>query len=328
MSSQDRSATAKGPGASFGKTHHWIVLACLFVLLGGAALLWSTRGLGRTDPFELHGSTAAIGTRAAINRDAALLGHSLRCMDWLRKSAFKQTVRECTLVLDLDPKNVTALSLRGSAFAQMKLYDKALADFSRTVALSPAFADGYRLRGGAYALQNRPALALADFNRAIALAPNDPQNVEARGHLHQMRGEYALAIADFSAAIARAPMLARTWNSRCWTRLLGHAPLDQALADCNRSLQLDASSANAYDSRGYVLYQLNRFAPAIADFSKAIDLNANLASAWYGRGLSKLRIKDLSAPRDIARAKTLEPAIADRFAAYGIRPQANGPSGA
>jgi tetratricopeptide (TPR) repeat protein len=100
------------------------------------------------------------------------------------------------------------------------------------------------------------------------------------------------------------------------------------LADCDRSLQLDVASANAHDSRGFVLYRLNRFGAAIADFSKSIVLNAKLASAWYGRGLAKLRIKDLTAARDIARAKAIEPGIAERFAAYGIRPHANGPSGA
>ena len=307
---------------------HWILLGGLFVLLAAAALLWSTRGLGRTDPYEIHGSTAAIGARAAAHRDVSVLGFSLRCMDALRKGEARQAIELCSLVLDLDPRNVAALNLRGNAYVRLGLNTKALADFSSIIRLDPANAEGYRLRAGVYALGHRNALALADYDRAVALAPKEALAIEARGHFYQTIGNYPAAIADLSVVIARVPLLARAWNSRCWTRFLSNRELSQALADCDRSLQLDATSANAHDSRGFVLYRLNRFGAAIVDFNKAIALNAKLASARYGRGLSKLRLKDLSAARDSARAKVIEPGIAERFAGYGIRPHASGPSGA
>jgi tetratricopeptide (TPR) repeat protein len=206
--------------------------------------------------------------------------------------------------------------------------DSALADFGQVIRRFPNYPDTYRFRATIYAAQHRNALALADYNRAIALAPADPLNVEFRGHFYQMSGNYKAAIADFSIVIARQPLLARAWNSRCWSRLLANITLSQALADCDRSIQLDPTSANAFDSRGYVLYRMNRFAIAIASFGRAVTLNPKLSSAWFGRGLCKLRIHDLTAPRDIAKAKLLEPGIEVRFARYGIKLRANGPSGA
>lgn len=71
-----------------------------------------------------------------------------------------------------------------------------------------------------------------------------------------------------------------------------------------------------------------RLAVSIASFDKAVVLNPRLSSAWFGRGLCKLRIHDLTAPRDIAKAKQLEPGIEARFAGYGIKLRASGPPGA
>src|SRR5579862_9266913 len=202
------------------RLRHWLALAVLFLVACAVVLLWSTRGLGRHDPNDARRALNEIARLSGAEYDAARLRYSLLCLDSLSKSEPRKAIAYCDWALALDPKNLTALNLRGNAYLSLGESAKAVADFSRAIELSSSNPEAYRFRARAYAMQHLDRLAIADFNRAIALAPADPINVELRGHFYQERRRYALAVADFTSVIALRPKLARAWNSRCWTSLL------------------------------------------------------------------------------------------------------------
>jgi tetratricopeptide (TPR) repeat protein len=231
-------------------------------------------------------------------------------------------------VLEIDPKDITARNLRGNAHLFLHEYPLAIADFSRSMELSPRDPDAYRLRAQAHAVQHRDQLALADFGRAIALSPADPINFELRGHFYQARNQYTLAIADFETVVAARPSLARAWNSLCWTKMLNGQSYSAALVDCDRAIHLDPANANAYDSKGFVLLRMNRFRSSIASFDEALRRKPKLASSLFGRSLAKLHLHDLSAAKDLATAKLIDPAIESHFLRYGFKVPVLGPSGA
>jgi tetratricopeptide (TPR) repeat protein len=59
------------------------------------------------------------------------------------------------------------------------------------------------------------------------------------------------AIEDYSQAIQIDGKSAALWNGRCWVRaIIGQ--LQQALSDCNQSLDLQPNDANARDSRAFL----------------------------------------------------------------------------
>ena len=309
------------------KSRHWLVLAGFLIAVAAVAFLWSSPGLGRPSPSDLRASTAQIGARAAREREAGVTLFTLQCLDSLTKAKAADAVRQCSLALALDPNNVTALNLRGSANILDGHSDKAIIDYSRAIALAPDSPDAFRFRGHVYAALHRDALALTDYDRAVALSPGEPLAVEVRGHFYQTRGHYGSAIADFSRVIALSPQLARAWNSRCWTRVIAGIDLAAALADCDESVRLDPLSANAWDSRGFVFVRLAKYAGAIPNFDRALKLKPLLASALFGRGLAKLGLQDPTAARDIALAQQYEPGIEARFASYGITVRVKGPPG-
>jgi hypothetical protein len=65
--------------------------------------------------------------------------------------------------------------------------------------------------------------------------------------------------------------------------------------------------------------KLNLNGNAVADYDAALRLKPNQASSLYGRGLAKVRIgKTGEGNSDIAAAKSINPRVADEFAAHGI----------
>ncbi len=306
---------------------HWLFLGGLLLLVTLAVLLWSTRGAGYPNPYQIHQPVAEIRRTAAAERSFTIMRSMILCLDRVSKHQPAKAIPSCSTAIILVPNDPSPLKLRGSAYLMQGRYAAAAADFSRAIKVAPRDDEALRLRAHAYEMMKRDTLALADYDRAVALAPRAASNFEMRGYFHQMHGHYRNAIADFSSEIALAPHSARAWNSRCWTRAISGIDLSKALLDCVVALKIDPTYVNALDSRGLVQLRLGRYRAAIDSFSAALVRAPKLASSLYGRGLAKFALHDLTAAKDIAAAKAIEPAIEARFASYGIRPSVIGPSG-
>jgi tetratricopeptide (TPR) repeat protein/tRNA A-37 threonylcarbamoyl transferase component Bud32 len=83
---------------------------------------------------------------------------------------------------------------------------------------------------------------------------------------------------------------------------------DEARADIERALSLDANSPLAYYARGYLNQKIDKSDEAIADFTHAIELDASFARAYYQRGMLLGYPKNDQAAkrRDIDRAIELD----------------------
>ncbi|MDC8014942.1 hypothetical protein [Tahibacter soli] len=85
--------------------------------------------------------------------------------------------------------------------------------------------------------------------------------------------------------------------------------LDEAVADCDRALQLDPKDLNHYNSRGFARFRQRQYEQAVADYDRSLG-GAPVASSFYVRGLAKRalgRVEESDA--DIARGKQLEPGV-------------------
>jgi len=66
---------------------------------------------------------------------------------------------------------------------------------------------------------------------------------------------------------------------------------EEAIADCDKAIALDASDANAYDTRGWAKFKLNRYEEAIADYDEAIAIDPkNAAIIYKDRGIAKFHL--------------------------------------
>ena len=60
-----------------------------------------------------------------------------------------------------------------------------------------------------------------------------------------------------------------------------------AIADYNKTIELDPNDAYAYVNRGFSKNVLKDYFGAISDYTKAIELDPNFAGAYGNRGISK-----------------------------------------
>lgn len=96
--------------------------------------------------------------------------------------------------------------------------------------------------------------------------------------------------------------------------------LKDALADCNRALELKPGDADALDTRGFTYLKMKSYDAAIANYNAALKAKPKLAPSLYGRGGAKLaKGNAASGGADIAAARKIDPGVADELARYGIK---------
>jgi tetratricopeptide (TPR) repeat protein len=67
-------------------------------------------------------------------------------------------------------------------------------------------------------------------------------------------------------------------------RYLANGRYDQALADYDRAIELDATNTWAFLGRGETYRAMQRYDQALADYDRAIELDATNAGAIASRG--------------------------------------------
>ena len=220
--------------------------------------------------------------------------------------------------------------MRGVAYAAKRVYDQAIADSTKALALNPSFAAAYALyalRGIAYAAKGEYDQAIADFTKALELNPDDAgfrENLETATRLRDTATEYDQAIQD-------NPQDPDVWHARGLHHLDDRQNYDQALADLTQALTLapDDNHEIPYD-RARAHFALGDYLAADADYTQAINRNPNDHIAWCERARAQQRLgHHHNAIADLDQALTLNPNYAPArqlrslsHAALGHREQA------
>lgn len=203
---------------------------------------------------------------------------------------------------------------------------RAVHEYDAAVAIAPNDAAPYQQRGEAYFAAEKLPEALADFERCIGISQARTPGfthtcLHGRGKVREAGGDAAAALPDYDAAVAARPDNASYRNSACWARASLGRELDHALADCNEALRLRPRSPAYLDSRALVHLRAARFAQAEADYDAALAAaGGEFPHARYGRGIARLRQGKPEGRADIEAATAADPALAGRFAGFGLTP--------
>jgi tetratricopeptide (TPR) repeat protein len=181
----------------------------------------------------------------------------------------------------------------------------------------------YYDRGLLHHLAGEYSLAIDDYTHALGFMSGSNDALEARGDAYEDEGRDDLARVDYYQSSQYNEDGANSLNDRCWTRAIRGHPLDRALADCSRALQMssDDEKASILDSRCFVYFRMGNYPAAVSDCDMALEKKPELATSLYIRGLAKKKSSDVAGGEtDIAVAKKLDTKIADLYALYGVNP--------
>ena len=188
-----------------------------------------------------------------------------------KRGDFKGALKLLNEAAKLYPDNQFVLVNRGNIYNdRLKDYEKAIADYNKTIELNPKFSWPYLNRAIAYGRLKRWDEAVVDYGRAIELDTN-----------------YADA-----------------YNGRAWS-YCQIGKFEEALLDANKALELKPNEANFFDTRAGAYAGLKRYEEALADMDKAIKLSPE-GWLYHNRGKIYLLMGDeTKAQNDFDKARKL-----------------------
>ncbi len=152
--------------------------------------------------------------------------------------------------------NASLLVERGLMHFRLRGYDSAMADYRKALGYAPHWPYALQHRARLLARLNRNDEALRDHDLAVQLEPLDPVVLKARSYEYDTQGRFREAIGDLTDALV-----------------------------------YEGDDANIWARRGDLYAQgLRDNEAAVADFEKSLELNSGIVRTWrlYGQSLAAL----------------------------------------
>ncbi|MBO9562865.1 MAG: tetratricopeptide repeat protein [Niastella sp.] len=241
------------------------------------------------DCYRLNNNTIAL-SKTTANKAISLLPspktafeYYARALAYYTVEKDKEAMADFTKSIELNPRNVRALSKRGSMFYSAKQDDLAIADFTKSININPRYSIPYYSRGNAYLNQQKLEQAIADYTKAVEFDPKFADAWFNRAVAYKRMQKYEQALADYSKVITLTPKDFDAYNNRGHVYFM-QQQYDLAMTDYNKAIELNPGLANSYVFRGNTYTRKQQPELALKDLNKAIELNSKYADAWMERG--------------------------------------------
>jgi tetratricopeptide (TPR) repeat protein len=222
------------------------------------------------------------------------------------KRDFEKAREDYTTAIRLNPPSASAYYNRGRLSGLEGRLDAAIDDYTHAIDIDHGFADAYVGRGLTCFQKRDYQRAISDATAAIQHQPRDAEAFLLRGQARVETGQASEAIEDLTRAIKLKPKSPDAYYYRALA-YVGTHNLAKAVADWTEVIKLDPKNAPAYASRG--LAQVDRgtdLNAAMADFDKSLQLNPQMGAAHFGRARVYEKWGDRQkAQEEAARARQL-----------------------
>lgn len=209
----------------------------------------------------------------------ALNGRSLA---FLSKNDFENALKDIGFAIELDSLFDFLYITRGLIYYMSKTYDKAIVDLNKAIELNPYCEYTYWFRGNIFYDTKEHDKAMADYNKSIELRPDFAEAYNSRGYAYGI--DYEKSLADYNKAIELKPDMSIAYNNRGWV-YNQKGNYDLAIVDFNKAIELDPENPNPYNHRGFAYLKKKMYDNSITDYNKAIELKPEYAEAYYNRSL-------------------------------------------
>jgi tetratricopeptide (TPR) repeat protein len=182
---------------------------------------------------------------------------------------YQGAVENFTKSINLNPNDDFAFERRGINYEYLRDYQKALADYGASIEANPNRKSAYWHRAELLIWLKKGEQAMPDAEHLIALAPAESYGHILKANALNQIGKKTEADAELAALLEERPSV-EAYLARA--RLHIDSP-DDAIADVNRALELDAKSADGFALRADLYSRKNDSDHAIADANQAVALS-------------------------------------------------------
>lgn len=195
----------------------------------------------------------------------------------------QNAVRLISGPLATDPQNAQAYTNRAKAYIGMGMYEEAMTDCQKALSLAPNMGAAWQTHGDAFLGKLDLDAAFSSYRQACAHGMRsacaalqaDSKEVQRRGDSAFAAGQYRTAEIAMSQVLASDPNNVTALITRAGARTyLGQYP--EAIADCQRAIELDARNGMAYNNLGFAFEQQGETAKAQLNYEESCGLQEAL----------------------------------------------------
>jgi len=184
----------------------------------------------------------------------------------LNPASYQKVNREAMEGMGMAPYYVAFLG--GEKFYRDGEYDKAIAEYNRSISLKADYPEAYASRGSAYRRKGEVNRAIEDYTKAISLRSSYAEVYNYRGFLYAQRKDFRRAVEDYTQAVRYKSDYADAYFNRAYAYgQLGN--WDLSIADYTQVIKLEPKNWAAYNQRGNAWYSKGDRVKASEDYAMA-----------------------------------------------------------
>ncbi|MFA4889027.1 MAG: tetratricopeptide repeat protein [Candidatus Omnitrophota bacterium] len=166
---------------------------------------------------------------------------------------------------------VTIHLFKTTLYENKGMFDDAIAECKKAIAINPNFAEAHYNLGVVYGDKGMLNEEIAEYEKAIAINPNLAEAHSDLGVAYRDKGMFDKEIAEYEKAIAINPNLAKA-HSNLGVVYGSTGMLDDAIAEYEKAIAINPNLAEAHNNLAVAYYSKKQYDLAIEHCDKAVQL--------------------------------------------------------
>lgn len=231
---------------------------------------------------------------------------------------YRGAVTDYLISIEKEPSSPSVFYNLGNAYLNLYEYDASIENLKKAIDLKPKYLSAWINLSIAYRDQGDLPSSTNAINQAKKIDPSNILLNQLEAIILARSGYVEKSITEFDKVILTDPKFVDAYVSRGWS-FYQLQRFDDALRDFNQAISLDPANMAAYHNRSAVRLDKGDQAGALADLNEAIRLAPFNAKAVLDRALMfTLQGRDGEADPEFDRALRMNPLLApDAYARRG-----------